>query len=1352
MKVKVIIALALFLTSFGVFSQNAKIITQSNASPMQELFTAEKLPEGYEWLMIAPVINNINGYIKVALPSNIMNDNASTDNNLFSESKIKTNIFSIKLSSVDGKTAEFQKGTFFLTNSIKIAPPQKCYLDFNEFKKDKGFKNADLELGSKTTFIKFTPKKGELKTDGNIVVGIDKIHCGVKSYGPWVDLTMYGKPVYCAVDFAFACAKADEVSLIKNYMPLSANYLAQGYTNPAKRDLLNEIRPDGSSAVAGDKSGGIPITVFNDLETIEKFENSKESMHDLFNRVTASSTRQAIISLAAMHEVFDKGSTCGEGRKKALVDYVKSNIPKYYEQIALVTEEAIDDYIKVVPCGKYFFEPSIVEQNSKEFNLVISRINQFCKDAFVQYSRKNSAFTSSNKKLEGADDLSFMDRGLTNYATFSSKASKNMEILNADADKVAEENMGPAQFLLQQLMATNYFKFFYAESFSDYVGKFDLKRCVEGDSALNGLEMQPIPNDPTKRLELLKASGKELMTQAVKSINELLEIKNTIVHSTIGNEELSNHEDRKDKLVDYLLSYTLSFKQYKSISPASSREFLLSTKLIGEVLANDQNRANWNKAISIGASIIAVAGGILAITGIGAPAGSLLTAISATINSWAVLTVTTATVMVNAGVNWDKAVTEEEFARMAGSIDLRLDEYNYNDLVKAIDAKESAVSEAVTNIAFLALPVGAYKILKTFPKVSKVLGLTKVGLSEENAFKTFDLGVKRYSKANVSETEFGTLLSANKEDDALFKSILGKADQKNLDKITKKASSINNQQDYDVFMNNIKSSIDDTGNINFSKILKTSKSEYSFVNDIKLVEQKTTLDEFLNKLDSRGIKTGTKEYDALMSSFEKTHKAKGSIMDLSSDKYVQFSKLREEYSNILSNNKVPNALKTAREDLKPLLDTGVLGEWENGKFIGGRFFVPDKTGKDLYVRPGNNQLYKYNDYNHTMEVLPGQISANANNIPKVYGAQIQDTKEVLYIVKNRYVPTEAKNGVSYYKVGDTTKTVYYYNPKTGLMETKQSVLVRARMPILKEKALTNNAGTTNKLVKDFPKNAVVNEGPKEFLPKNYYQDENVTLLTTGVNDFTKIPTGGSSEIYTVNRTFLNNLKDNPAALEKGFKYYVDKDHNVHFFDFDGPDVHSSVFAKKGIPEIADAGWVTKMGSEGTIQVNGRNSKFNSKEFMIDYIKNKDPEFFISSGFADKGLVSINKANLDPKDFGANKLFKVEKTNIPLDKKTWPEYENSSVFGKDKLRNKELVELDTEIIDGALTTGEMEKYGLKFYIDEKGDITLSSVLYDHDQILQKHFLNKKDLIDYGYIQLTKNTVNGEKLLELKHWVP
>lgn len=756
MRFRPLISILLTLVTFSIKAQTVKIITDQNSlmSGYQDLLAGidkRVLPEGYEYILWAPnfipVDGNV-GYVKVALPKNILSSNATTDYKLYSSSIIKTSLFKLNIHDVNGYSTAIEKNTFLLSGSIQIAPPTKCYISFDEYKKDKTFKTLGPEgIPRAITEFKYVDtQKGELKKQGYIVVGIDQLHCGTASYGPWVDLRANNKPIYCAIDFNFKCAAADELEIIKNYTPYSANYLTQMYTNPGGRDILNEIRPDGSSAVFGSKEEGIPIDIFNDLEGIEKYENSKETMHNLFNRVTGQAMVSSIISLAAMHEIFEADRVCGAGRQAALVSYVKSKVTQNYEQIQAIVEESIKVYTSIIPCGRYFFDPALVKTNTEEFNAVIKEINSFCNAAFRLYQREGTYFTSS-QKTSVTGDLSNLDRGLAGYVNFSQNAPKDISALNEAANKVAKQNLPGAEYLLQKLMSTTYFKFFYADSFANYVNKFDIDKCVKGDSIISAQTMNPIPVGETL---LLKTASKELIATATESLNDLVKTKKEIISSTDIDQEKSYHEDRKEALVDYLLSYTLAFKQYKSMMLPSSREYLLSTKLIGEVYKNDQSRANWNKALGIGASIIAVAGAILAITGIGAPAGSVLASISAAINSYTVLAATTAVLMTNEGVNWEKAVTEIEYSKTAAATLLREEDPNYKSNITAERNKDSAISDLITNFAFLALPVGIQVAVKDFYPSVRQYTYIKAALADEKLAGTYGKFMSDLKAAGVT--------------------------------------------------------------------------------------------------------------------------------------------------------------------------------------------------------------------------------------------------------------------------------------------------------------------------------------------------------------------------------------------------------------------------------------------------------------------------------------------------------------------------------------------------------------------------------------------------------------------------
>ncbi len=1397
-----VLIVLLALGSSYIQAQQANIVTPQNALPKmyQDLLgDLDKtiLPEGYEYVLWAPDFipeeGTVPGYVKVAVPSNVLNPNASTDYKDYAASSVKSTILNLNLYDAEGNNATVKNGSFMLGGSIMISPPTKCYLTVDEFKKDKSIKINSLEGPKAASSFKYIDTlKGELKKQNSIVVGLDKLHCGTDSYRPWIDLIAYEKPIYCAVDFNFKCATVDELSLIDSYKPLSANYLAQKYTNPGGRNLLNEILPDGLDPVAGNKDVGIPIGIFNDLETIEEYANSKESMHSLFNRVLGQSMAQSLISIMAMHEAFDKGVTCGTGRKAALTSYIKGKVAEHYEQISSLVDTLISKYTKIVPCGTYFFEATSVEKNSKEFNAVIDEINAYCRKAFHEYQAATTYFTSSATTSTSTDPLSGLDRGLAGYVNFSQNAPKDIAKLNAEGAKVSDANLTAAKYLLEQLMKTAYFKFFYAGTFSSAVGKFDINKCVQGASKISSLTMEPITSNVSERLTMLQTSAAELVEKASESINDILETKNTIVYSSDVDTEKSNHKERREKLVEYLLSYTLAFKQYQSIMLPSSREFLLSTKLIGEVYSNDATRANWNKAIGIGASIIAVAGGILALTGIGAPVGSLLTSLSAAINSWVVLAATTSIIMVNAGINWDKAVTEEEYAQIAGATSLREDEYNYADLVKALEEQSSALTEGVTNIAFLALPVGAYGVLKSMPTVSKVLGLGKTAIAEEKALIAFDKGSKLYKESGLIDKDFGSFLSAKMEDDALFKSIIGTADDPA--QIMKNAAAVKTEAEYNNFIKELNKAINEKGVVDYKQIelatlptkeaptvsavtktvpsttvaTTTKVAENSLVYDyddlvfvqdaLKLYKEGDivklkTIDIFLDELKAAcGTKyeiiAASDEFKAIMSKFDEIHKFEPVTEVEQALKIDQIATAKAELKALLEENGINfKTIKEYDDMLNPLVDNYVLGSksgnWEDGKFVAGRYFIPEKKDAAFYVRPGSIQRYMYNEKTNSMTPLTGSMKNSPYYTPPT--KTVIDPNSKIYYKGELYVPTET-GAVTYRKVGSGDGTKYFYNPKTKIMESKQDVINKAMYSTAEEKSISK---LTQQEKVAYQKES--GSGSKTSLD-DYFESKELSTIKVetkadGITSTSSVPTA-----QKITRTNLAKIKADPGQMEKGFKYIISKDGEIYLLDANTTlEAENAFMAKNNITEIIDKGTISSLETKD-IKITGTNTKFNAKDYFIKQIEAKDASFFPKTSYS-KLTVGTESGKPDVKTY-----YKGEETTVPIKyERVYREFGESvgdsgtsiitKLFGQ--YSSRRAYKLSPEILEGAIKTGELTSASrsLKYFIKNDGTIEVCMDTVRHQEILNKYAQSETSIRGYGFIYSDMQTIGGKKVRRL-----
>ena len=109
--------------------------------------------------------------------------------------------------------------------------------------------------------------------------------------------------------------------------------------------------------------------------------------------------------------------------------------------------------------------------------------------------------------------------------------------------------------------------------------------------------------------------------------------------------------------------------------------------------------------------------------------------------------------------------------------------------------------------------------------------------------------------------------------------------------------------------------------------------------------------------------------------------------------------------------------------------------------------------------------------------------------------------------------------------------------------------------------------------------------------------------------------------------------------------------------------------------------------------------------------------------------------------------------MPIDENYWKEYTSMSVFGKENRSFRQPFDLNTKILEDALNSGEISKFKMKHYIDQDGNISVSSIQFEHSEILQGYFLEQKDLLDYGYIELgQEHIVNGAPAFEIKTSAP
>lgn len=735
---KLAVLLISVLTAGALYSQQNVVLGGPNDEFYDLMADAEKelLPEGYEWILI-PQEATGGVFIKTAVPSNILDSRGGTFTPEYAGST-KTLFSSIKFFSLDRNgTIEFPKENFVVTGGIEIAPPRKCYLDYNEMINDKSIQMMSLEQSSQQKHFLYMPKKGELVSEGNIYVKIENIHCAKYGQNPWIDLRMYNKKVYCKFEeFPFTCLKADELTFIKDYVPYCSNYLTSKHENKARRTLFEETLPDGIYNSASEMDNVFKNQIHSDLDNLLEFENSNKAMDDLYNRVYVNALAQSVISSIAMFESFTDYDRCSN-RKQKLLNYLKITSPSINDlnsEVSKVVNGAIDLYIEKIPCTQvtWFFNEAAMELNSQEFNKVIIKVNHFCQAAQGRYLKAGQLYddkTTEQRRILRRDNPRaagvYSDNNVPSEVKDAAEKRKKISY---------EASLKASQYVYQQLVKTKYFNLMFSDTFASDVGRFDINECISGSSLF---EMQPIPSDKTERKELLLKATMELQKHASDSVKELVDNKNSLIEAM---EEKERFDKKKETLVEYLLKYTLGFKQSPSVQPPSSREYLLTTKLIEEVLIQDENDELRNQIIQIAAGVLAVAGGILALTGIGAPAGSVLAALSAAVNSWAVFTVSTAIIVTNAGINYSQAVTEAEFAQIGGITENKDAVASYEAYNKAKEEQSSAITEAVTSTAFLALPFGLQVAVKNFlPMVKEYTFITKAlsDPSKAEAYATF---------------------------------------------------------------------------------------------------------------------------------------------------------------------------------------------------------------------------------------------------------------------------------------------------------------------------------------------------------------------------------------------------------------------------------------------------------------------------------------------------------------------------------------------------------------------------------------------------------------------------------------
>jgi len=823
--------------------------------------------------------------------------------------------------------------------------------------------------------------------------------------------------------------------------------------------------------------------------------------------------------------------------------------------------------------------------------------------------------------------------------------------------------------------------------------------------------------------------------EAIISYGQGLAVKYGKILYTEAQKELDDPEDYSvEQLAELLMAQPMSIARLIAQSGYSQATTLVNSldKIKIKVAKIKADKARQEKINKVYAYVGMIAGGVMILTGIASWAGASIFGITGTaffttlyaINMVAIVTTTVSAYQQY----WGLADIEKQVKTMSatGNIDSEL-------LAKLTPQQQQLMVS--TFITSLVIPLDLLMI----PQIAGFVGALSRGGIYLESFVTFGQSEAKLITAlnkqfnnNDEATKLVFYLNLSGKSSEELKDIIGnkKLIQEILDSglLDKSVHRLNAKKINKL----VEKFLTKNPSTTLTKKIANSPSyiqQFSFVKDAQLDKEKEAVNNFFKSLESKGL-TPSNE---LMSSFDDCHKAVGDIKDPTSDKYKKYIIAKDKYVEFLKNNGVTNAVSAAKKDIKPLLDNGILGWPELVLSIDDRSFV--HVGDGVYKR--SNDAGKY----------PKLFSWDKKSNTMTYVSDSED----LYL-KEGSVST-------YYKYGDERtfgsppqRVTYFINKKTGKMESSLEIMDRGKMAIVKEVDPIHHVAPVTTESSLLPTSAIITKDPTvPFSCENYFK-ENKKLLDTGVENLRTAPRPLTKPVNELNKTFLLELKTDPAALEKGMKYYIDKNGTVYFFEFGG-DTHEGIFANNGIARITDAGWVTKLKSETTITVSGRNSTFNSREYLIDYIKNKDPDFFQTTGSLINKVSFSNDANLDPMIYGNPIKLKIEKQHIGREVENWSSYyARESVF-KTLGSYRQPFNLTTDVIDEALLKGDLSySEGVKLFIDTDGKVKIASPASRHQEVLQNYFLSdKKDqMLGWGFLELSSSqeVIEGEKMRQLK----
>jgi len=806
---------------------------------------------------------------------------------------------------------------------------------------------------------------------------------------------------YCDMGVSIVCTTVDEVELIKTLsqgtedyinatysgtkskdlnslilsigFPILSTYIDTTHSNPKNRDLINQILPDTVPKVEKKDSPLANTFLSQEIEKAKDFDTSKQTMINLFNRVNSQGIRNALVSLMMIDENISVNKSKCTGRETNL-----------FNDIALQQFTGMDNdfikyaarfYTKLVPTcnSEFFLDPTVINRNVKEFNDAVDAINDHCA----------STAKIADKVIQDTKYANYRDTYANVTSSNIGRVEENQKALTASA-KQDQSDKTISQYLLQKLMSTTYAKLMVTKSFSAYVGTFDDDKCSVAKSTVTRFRLTRLPDgtdeiSAASRLKIIKVAVLELRTSITELIADLLQDRTTVnIPSlsvtdvvTLGFVGLAwngyttstlevTHSQRNDQLYKkYLLSIPYAFKQFDSldalivndtsavsykkfIQPASTREYLLSVNLIGQLLYKDGIDEFKNTIVKTIAEVTAVVGTIAMFTGVGSPIGAALN--SASIILMAVATTAT---IGNAAYDWSEAVTEEQYNRAGGASGNKDLSLACSDIVTALKAQDTAIETAKWEVYASVIPVAGGAAIGAIAKEIKSAKLlndmSKLGMEFDDATtaaKSIQAGAYNFNKYvdnNSLKSIFA--LSENKKDYVTLMAKLGSMSEKDAAPLIAKLNGLTDADSINNFIKNINAEIPKYG---VSSTVKHTTTAATSTKNLTTVDTKV----ISNAEKDAGSSNTTNITDDTKTKIQVPKAAvsitgtgdKISDIGLTYEEAISLNKaVTDRYDKILSQDKL---FKEYREPLQ--MPTITLGESTNLADM-----IPIKLGKKL---------------------------------------------------------------------------------------------------------------------------------------------------------------------------------------------------------------------------------------------------------------------------------------------------------------------------------------------------------------------------------------------------------------------